>query len=362
MNQLEATDQGVKEKENDLSEEEHSVIDETKEHLKTLDLIEYEMNDLTQKYPKHLKRTRDTKYEQIKKTKNKINKIFNDIHNALNMKQQNVLNELKKIEENIDKKNDDEKERDILNESKMKLIKHRKYLNEKLNEFDNLIKTTKNENRMKRKKNIMEIGKELNLKFDETQNTLNANNKNVQNMINLNNCMMIDIDYKINDLKYEKIMKYIDNLGIIINDEYNPSPKQNKKYEEQIKSLQKNDETMKNEIKNLEKVIKTLQSSLKQEKQKKDEEKHEEKRLNDALHQSREKIKLLQSMNNSLKSSYNELHNKHQRNVQNQREIQNSARPDIHIKYLMEQKLKLIRGKNKEKEAKYHQIINLLSN
>eukprot|EP01084_Bolivina_argentea_P215845 366540_1 len=204
-----------------LSQEEQNVMDTIKQNLKSLEETEHELNKLKHEYPKSKQNVDNRKLEQIKKTKTKINEIFDNLFNALNKRKQalvdqlNVLSLDKNNYNNNDCKDDDEKEIDVISLCQQNIVNSRKYLKEKEKQYNNLIST--NKNKSERKNNVLNMGQNVKNEFNETQNILNKNMEIINQKIEQNNQCKVNIDYIINDILYNQANDIIGNLGNIMN-------------------------------------------------------------------------------------------------------------------------------------------------
>eukprot|EP01084_Bolivina_argentea_P024964 46465_1 len=109
-----------------IQEDEDIVMEQLKENIYTLEKMKTEFKSLKQKLPQSVERVKNIKMEQIQKTINKINKICNDITNAVKARQNLLVQQLESIKtesikEQKNNNDDDVKEYDLLSNSTKQL-------------------------------------------------------------------------------------------------------------------------------------------------------------------------------------------------------------------------------------------------
>eukprot|EP01083_Nonionella_stella_P301614 1035767_1 len=198
-----------------VCEEEDATMIAMKQNLGTLEDIKTQLDSLKEALPQSAQRIEKIKLVQINATKAKVIKTFKDISDALQSKQIALLQELDKIQSqtidfkqrNID--NDDEKEVDLLSSSMERLVSQKQSLSSSFSKCENMVK----------------------VQFDTAKNELDSNMANIRNMIDMNNKYEMNIDFVINNA-YNKILKKIQNVGVIQNDVYDPSkPREEKAHD-----------------------------------------------------------------------------------------------------------------------------------
>eukprot|EP00483_Globobulimina_turgida_P008214 UN08230 len=123
-----------------ITEDEEIAMEEMKENLRKAKDVEKELNDLKEKYPKSLKRIKDVKLREIQQTKNKINKSFQDLKNALYVKRVNLLKKVQQIEQQQENEScDDKKENDVLSNCAKDLRSERQSISKALQICNNMI-------------------------------------------------------------------------------------------------------------------------------------------------------------------------------------------------------------------------------
>ena len=206
-----------------VSEQEHEIMDTIKSNMVCLNEIEMQMNDLNDRYSKSKQRIKEIKIAQIEQTKNKINKTFDSIKIALDIKKQSLLQTLKSIEiEQNDE--DDAKETDFISHSFKKIMSEKKNLIDALNECDQMIKSSNNNNRRVRKEDIIHIGDESAKTFAAAQSELSDSTKKIKQIIDCNDACQINID--LNDSACNKILTEINNFGINFDEQYDSMQKE----------------------------------------------------------------------------------------------------------------------------------------
>eukprot|EP01083_Nonionella_stella_P066614 175588_1 len=248
-----------------VCEEEDATMIAMKQNLGTLEDIKTQLDSLKEALPQSAQRIEKIKLVQINATKAKIIKTFKDISDALQSKQIALLQELDKIQSqtidfkqrNID--NDDEKEVDLLSSSMERLVSQKQSLSSSFSKCENMVKETKDnkkETKEARKEKILGIGKKAKVQFDTAKNELDSNMANIRNMIDMNNKYEMNIDFVINNA-YNKILKKIQNVGVIQNDVYDPS----KPREEKANDIEDPDDVT---IQKLTNSVEQLKQSTKQ--------------------------------------------------------------------------------------------------
>eukprot|EP01084_Bolivina_argentea_P133536 235658_1 len=228
-----------------IYEQEEIVMDNLQLHIESLAEIEKALRKCKAEHPKSIQRIKNVKREQIKHTINKVNKTFNELHNALNIKQQILLKQLENMDNDIkqEQKCDDNKEDDVLSNSLKTLHTEQEYLLQKLQKCKNIIKSsTTKDTKEKRKQNIKNIGEQAKNRFNKTVTELNKTVEMLKDKIDKNNKLVINIDFIVHSKKYAKILSKINDLGVIATD---PSPEPVKEDEDDLLI-----HTLKNEIKN----------------------------------------------------------------------------------------------------------------
>eukprot|EP01083_Nonionella_stella_P066709 175894_1 len=201
-----------------ISEKEQLVINTIEASLESLYEMEVVLNSLSEEYPKSLNRINSDKLEKIEIAIQKTNKIFDGISDAINNKRENVLSKLNTMKSQINNDSydkDDDKESDIISNTQNRINETRELLQEQAKLCDEL--TSSNEKRNERKMKMLNIGKSVTEKYGKTQKILNENIAILNKSIKCNEDAVVNIDFVTNQKKYNKIMEYIDDVGIIIN-------------------------------------------------------------------------------------------------------------------------------------------------
>eukprot|EP01083_Nonionella_stella_P104034 297728_1 len=201
-----------------ISEKEQLVINTIEASLESLYEMEVVLNSLSEEYPKSLNRINSDKLEKIEIAIQKTNKIFDGISDAINNKRENVLSKLNTMKSQINNDSydkDDDKESDIISNTQNRINETRELLQEQAKLCDEL--TSSNEKRNERKMKMLNICKSITEKYGKTQKILNENIASLNKSIKCNEDAVVDIDFVTNQKKYNKIMEYIDDVGIIIN-------------------------------------------------------------------------------------------------------------------------------------------------
>eukprot|EP01084_Bolivina_argentea_P006352 12034_1 len=180
-----------------VTEEENSVLDTLQTKLKELDIFQKTVDRLTKELPQSVHRMKQEKLNQIQRANKKITALFDKLDAALKKSKEKIMNDLNEIKLDIVNEQimDGNKENDVLTQCTIKL----ELCHEKLETMHNM-------QRKERKKQIINIGKEVNRKWNKTKNTLNIDCRNIQQIIDKNNNCVPNIEQIVNIRKYENLL------------------------------------------------------------------------------------------------------------------------------------------------------------
>ena len=204
-----------------VSEEEYEVMDKIEMNLKELDEIQSDLNELNEKLPKSLNRIKQEKLKQTEIAHKKIMDLFDNIDIAVDIAKQKFIKEINGIKENITSMtNDDNKENDIIIECTKKINAGKQFLSGKHGLCNEKIESMGNEERKQRKQEIINIGREMSHKYNETKNALAINCKKIEETIKQNDKSVVRIDFIINETTQQTLYNCIENIGRIKNIQY----------------------------------------------------------------------------------------------------------------------------------------------
>jgi len=211
-----------------ISEEEQMVIDSITENLKTLDQTQHELLELKQSYPESVTRIKQDKLTKIEAARVKVNDTFDALCGRLQQQKHQILEQIDHIQSEMDVKSDkdgdDDEKEPLSDENSWKwscgrtLSNSKQFLKEQQKQYEDL--TSTNEDRLKRKNNVIELGKETERVFAESKKQIDDDLAAIKNEIQNNRDTLVDIDVLVDEKKYELLLNRIDNFGSIRNETY----------------------------------------------------------------------------------------------------------------------------------------------
>eukprot|EP01084_Bolivina_argentea_P006351 12030_1 len=200
-----------------VTEEENSVLDTLQTKLKELDIFQKTVDRLTKELPQSVHRMKQEKLNQIQRANKKITALFDKLDAALKKSKEKIMNDLNEIKLDIVNEQimDGNKKNDVLTQCAKTLNLEKQYLTTKLELCHEKLETMHNMQRKERKKQIINIGKDVNQKWNKSKNILNVDCRKIQQIIDKNNKCTVNIEFIVNVEKQKNVMKNMKHIGNI---------------------------------------------------------------------------------------------------------------------------------------------------
>eukprot|EP01084_Bolivina_argentea_P311323 538875_1 len=195
-----------------ISETEENILKALQTNLDQLDDKEIYTQNINKKYKQSIQDVQTCKTEKINTVENKIKSYFEKVVNQLNNKKQQLLTEVDTFDIDNPISVDEQKETQILSESKTLIKQARNHLCQTLSECNDIIQSSINMDRDDRKKKIININNSALMEYVQIQNTLTSNAKIVETSIEQNNNTSFDINFMIDNMN--QISDIIDTLKL----------------------------------------------------------------------------------------------------------------------------------------------------
>lgn len=207
-----------------MSEEEHATMLKMKSNLSELAKMHSKLKQLFVEVPENANIAKQHKMVQIQAAELKLERTFKEIEHKLQETKQKLVQKLSNIKNEELQSNeaisDDSKELEALTDALAKITQNKQYLKDRLSACNEKIETVDNDQRMKRKQEIVEIGNEADEQFNAVKVGWQQVCEDTQRVIEQNN-VQIEIDFVLNEKGRDRVLRDICNLGVIVHERYN---------------------------------------------------------------------------------------------------------------------------------------------
>lgn len=182
-----------------ITEEELQVIESITQNLKGLDDTQQHWTELRKSYPQSVARIKQEKLKQIENSRVKIKETFDTLCDRIQRRKQGILKEIEKIQSNVNSMDDDDEKKGMDDETSLinlcasTLRKTTKYLKGQRKQYEDL--TSTNEDRLNRKRNVIDLGEETQTEFTECKQELDRDMAIIKKEIENNNNSVIDMKF-----------------------------------------------------------------------------------------------------------------------------------------------------------------------
>eukprot|EP01084_Bolivina_argentea_P009183 17175_1 len=199
-----------------ISQVEQDAIHKVKQNIIELDKLEINSNGLKMNYSQSIKRIQNEKEKQIQSAKQQINETFNNLRNALDMRQQHLLQQLNKAaSNNKDDYTDIKEDTDPFQAVNNEIAIQRSKLNDELQLFNDTIKLQQSRTAQKRQEIILMMAKQSDEEFNTAIQTIQQQHNKMRKLISDKNDKIINIYYNHKEAKYDNLLNKINNFGAV---------------------------------------------------------------------------------------------------------------------------------------------------
>ena len=198
-----------------ISEKEENILQSLQTNLDELTEKDKLTKSLNKKYEQSINDMNTRKTSKINTTKNKILSYFEKTINEISVKKQELLQELNTFnKENVIQDISEQKESQIISESKILIKEAKHHLSQTLSECNHIIQASMNMDRDERKKKIININNEAIMQYIQMKNTLESNIAMIKDAIKQNNSVTFDIDFERNTGDIQRAMRKLQSVKL----------------------------------------------------------------------------------------------------------------------------------------------------
>eukprot|EP00484_Ammonia_sp_Unknown_P022005 CAMPEP_0197035294 /NCGR_PEP_ID=MMETSP1384-20130603/13138_1 /TAXON_ID=29189 /ORGANISM="Ammonia sp." /LENGTH=570 /DNA_ID=CAMNT_0042465339 /DNA_START=29 /DNA_END=1741 /DNA_ORIENTATION=- len=202
-----------------LTEEEHTVLDTIRAKLIQHDELQADIDQLAEALPASQHRVQQTKLAQIQRATAKVHHVFHELENELKEAKLKFLAELQRMQ--VDISNEAQhNDLELLHSCTRKMNQSKQYLVEQLEACDAKIQNLGNSQRLKRKRDILEIGKQVDAQYHDQHNGALQQIEEICNstkrVIADNHSAEIEIDFVVDDEKRQSMALDVLCIGHVV--------------------------------------------------------------------------------------------------------------------------------------------------